>query len=186
VTTAQEILLSAVSTVAGVVLTVVYEAIMEGRRFRRELKQNNEINLTGDDWFAAWQTSVKNEELINTEEIIIEQRGGLIKIHNREKSPENPIGGYKWIGKMQFYFGRDLMGHYFAVLEEQKTHKGIMYFNFDSAKQQLIGRWVGSSYDSPLSSGFGVISKNKAEAVEVLKQLIKNHPDKVPIITISM
>lgn len=184
--TVSEIVLGAAWMVGGVLLTLACEAIREKYRFRRELKQNNYFDLSGYDWFAAWQTSVGHQELINTEEIIIEQKGALVKIHNREKSRENPKGGYRWVSQMRFYFGRDLMGEYFSVPEEQNALKGIMYFNYDSAKKRLIGRWVGSSYDSPLSSGFGVISKNKAEAVETLKQLIKNHPDKVPIITISM
>ena len=181
-----EILLSAGSTFAGAVLTVIYDVVREKVRFRKELKENSQIDLTGADWFAAWQTSVDQKELINTEEIIIRQKGALIKIHNREKSRENPKGGYKWDGQLLFYHGRDLMGHYFALREEQNTNKGIMYFYFDSAKKQLIGRWVGASYDGPLLNGFVVISKNKSESVALLQHIIKNHPDKVPIISYSM
>jgi len=181
-----EILLSAGSMVGGVLLTIVYDAVRENLRFRKELKQNSQIDLTGSDWFAAWQTSVDQKELINTEEIIIQQKGALVKIHNREKSRENPKGGYKWDGQLQFYHGRDLMGHYFARPEEQNTNKGIMYFYYDSAKKQLIGSWVGASYDGPLLNGFVVISKHKTESIEVLKQIIKSHPDKVSIISYSM
>jgi hypothetical protein len=181
-----EILLSVGSTVSGVVLTIIYETVRENLRFRKELKQNSKIDLSGSDWFAAWQTSVDQKELINTEEIIIEQKGALIKIHNREKSRENPKGGYKWEGQLRFYHGRDLMGHYFARPEEQNTNKGIMYFCYVSAKKQFIGSWVGASYDGPLLTGFVVISKHKTESVELLKQIIKSHPDKVPIISYSM
>ena len=180
-----EVTLNAIFTTAGFGLAVLYDLLKDEYRFSRELRKNNEIVLTGEDWIAAWQTSVDGEEVINTEEIVIKQKGGLVKISNKAKSPENPKGGYRWTGQLQFYQGRDLMGHYFAEKEEQNTNKGIMYFCYQSAKRELVGRWVGNSYDGPLLSGFCVISKHRDQSITRLKELLKVHPDKVPIISYS-
>jgi predicted secreted protein len=137
------IVVSVSSTVLGFILKIIYDIVREKMRFRRELQQNQQMDLTGENWFAAWQTSVGNEELLNTEDIIIKQKGALIKMHNREKSPENPKAGFRWEGQLTLFQGRDLMGHYFSVRAEQNTNKGIMYFHYDSAKKQLVGPAVG-------------------------------------------
>jgi hypothetical protein len=182
-TTSEEIFLAFGSSAAGVILTLVFENLREAWRFRRELKDNNHIDLSGTNWVAAWQTSVDGKEVLNTESIIIKQRGGLIKMWNAEISPGNPKAGYKWEGQLQFLHGRDLMGHYFSTRNEQNTNKGIMFFNYNSARKEFIGRWVGASYDGPLLSGFGVIAKSRERAFAILKELLEKHPDSVPIIT---
>ena len=182
----RDIIINGTFCIVGFALAILYDWLKDKYRFRRELRQNNEIDLTGDDWVAAWQTSVDGQEVINTEEILIQQRGGIVKIHNREKSPENPKGGYKWNGQLQFYQGRDLMGGYFSNEEEQNTNKGMMYFCYQSARKEFVGRWVGTSYDGPLLSGFAVISKSKEQSLGRLKELVTTHPDKVPIISYAL
>jgi len=169
-------------TVGGFLLALACETVREAWRFRRELKENNHIDLSGFDWIAVWQASVNGQEVINSERIAIRQKGGLVKMWNQEKSAENPIGGYKWEGQLQFFHGRDLMGHYFAQPQEQNTNKGIMFFNYNAARKEFIGRWVGASYDGPLTSGFCVISKSKEKSKGLIDTILATHPDKVPII----
>lgn len=180
-----QLLENALFTLGGFILAVIWDVAKDKIRFRRELKQNEYVDLSGYDWVAAWQTSIDGKELLNTEELLIKQKGGVVKIWNREKSRENPKGGFKWTAKLQFYQGRDLMGHYFAKQEENNASKGIMYFHYSSAKKEFIGRWVGSSYDGPLLSGFGVITKSKSRSLVLLQELLKSHPGKVPIISYS-
>lgn len=78
------------------------------------------------------------------------------------------------------------MGHYFSNQEEQNTNKGMMYFCYQSAKKEFVGRWVGASYDGPLLSGFAVISKSKQQALLRLNELVAAHPGKVPIVSYAI
>ena len=168
-----DVILAVFSTISGFFLSIIYQYFSEKHKFKKELASNNNIDISGSDWFAAWQTSVNNKEILNTEGLILEQHGGTVKISNKEKSPENPDGGYLWEGQLQFFFGRDLMGWYFPLKSENNTSKGIMFLNYNSAQKLFIGKWVGSSYDSPLSSGFVVISKERIKSLNKLKAITK-------------
>lgn len=181
-----EIYLSIGSAVLGVIISLVIQKLLESKKFKRELSSNNNIDISGEDWIAAWQASVDGENILNTEEIILQQKGGTIKINNKTKSPENLKGGYLWSGQLQFYYGRDLMGWYFPIKSENNTSKGIMFFNYNSAQKIFIGKWIGSAYDSPLSAGFVVISKNKKVSLQKLNTLIAKHPADVSIIEQSI
>ena len=167
----------------GAILSWLLTFLWERYKFRKEYKSNDKINLAGEDWIGAWQTSVDGEIIFNTEALSLRQHGGTVKIRNKQKSTENPKGGYLWEGQLQFYHGRDLMGWYFSKQSEQNTNKGIMYFNYDGSKKVFVGVWVGSSYDGPLLSGFGVISKTKDQALEILQAICKKHKNKVAIIS---
>jgi len=179
----QSVYISLVSTVFGVLLSLVIQLIIGKYRFKRELKHNNDIDISGDDWHAAWQTSVNNKELLNSERLTLLQKGGTVRIWNQEKSPENPEGGYLWEGKLQFFFGRDLMGWYFAKKEEQNTSKGIMFFYYNSARKTFVGKWVGSAFDGPLSTGFVVISKERQKSINILKGIVSEHSSEIAIIS---
>src|SRR5437870_3861570 len=113
-----QVLENTIFTVGGFVLAILWDLAKDEVRFRRELKQNDHIDLSGEDWVAAWQTSVKGKEVLNTEELIIAQKGGIVNMRNKAISPENRIAGYMWRGRLQLYQGRDLMGHYFAEKRE--------------------------------------------------------------------
>lgn len=181
-----DIIIAISSAFFGAVISYIIQKINENVKFKKELESNNKINITGNDWFAAWQTSVNNKEILNTENLIFEQRGGTVKIWNKEKSPENPEGGYLWEGQLQFYYGRDLLGWYFPKEEENNTSKGILFLHYHSAQKTFYGKWVGSAYDSPLSSGYVVISKERSRSLLKLKEIIKNHPNDISIISQSI
>ena len=87
-----------------------------------------------------------------------------------------------WEGQLQFFNGKTLMGWYFPLIQENITSKGIMFLTYQSAKQVFWGKWVGSSYDGDLSNGFVVISKDRGRSLELLKEVISKHTDKVNII----
>ncbi|MEK7522004.1 MAG: hypothetical protein AAB569_00335 [Patescibacteria group bacterium] len=176
------IIISIASALLGALISWIISIISEKYRFRQELKSNNNIDISGDDWHGAWQTSVNQSELINTERLSLKQKGNTIKIKNLEKSPENPEGGYLWEGQLKFFFGRDLMGWYNAIKAENNTSKGIMFFCYDSPKRLFIGKWVGSAYDGPLNTGFGVISKDPKKSKEVLSDLLSKHKHDVILI----
>jgi hypothetical protein len=174
------------SAVGGAVLSLLMTLAYERYRFRQEFQANNSIDVTGGDWHAAWQTSVNGQEILNTEKILIRQKGATVKMCNREKSRENPKGGYLWEAQLQFFHGRDMMGWYFPKKEENNASKGIFFLNYNSSQKMFIGKWVGASYDGPLTNGFVVISKERASSLETLKRILSAHPSKVGIIEASI
>ncbi|MFZ3384172.1 MAG: hypothetical protein WA144_09625, partial [Candidatus Methanoperedens sp.] len=107
------IIISAASTLVGVIIGLLIDDIKSKRRFKQELKDNNSIDITGNDWYAAWHTSVEHTTNLNTENLSIKQKGQTVKMKNIEKSPENPKGGYLWEAQLQFFHGKTLMGWYF-------------------------------------------------------------------------
>jgi hypothetical protein len=167
--------------VAGVFLKYLYDSWAEGRRFKRELEDNNHIDVSGD-WCAAWQTSVDGVELINCEAIRIVQKGKTVRMSNTERSPDNPKAGYLWDGQMQFFQGRNLMGWYFPRKEENNSSKGIMYMTYLSPQKKFIGQWVGSAYDGELVTGFVVVGKERTESRKDLEAFITAHPRDVRLI----
>ena len=176
------ILVAAITTALGVAVGLFADSFRTQQRLKKELEENNNIDITGDDWFAAWQTSVELQEVLNTERLSIVQKGHSVKIKNFEKSPENPKGGYLWEGNMQFYHGKILMGWYFPVKGENLSSKGMMFFTYHSAKRVFFGKWVGSAYDGDLVNGFVVITKDRQNSMKMLTEITKKHPDKINII----
>jgi len=162
----------AVSLVAGALLAECIRISRERYSTYRELKANQNIKLGGDDWVALWQAAADGDEVLNFEDIIISQRGSQISIENKAKSPENPKGGYRWKGRMEFSHGETLMGSYYSENSENNTNRGMMYFTYDSTRQLFLGRWVGKAIDGPLCSGFVVISKNREASESNLKALM--------------
>jgi hypothetical protein len=169
-------------TLLGVIITIWVESIIADRKFKKEFKDNNTIDLSGDDWFAAWHTSVDNSINLNTEQLSIKQKGATVKVWNIEKAPENPKGGYLWEAQMQFFYGKTLMGWYFPLKKENITSKGIMFLTYKSTKKIFWGKWVGAAYDGDLSNGFVVISKDRNQSMKLLKEVISKHTEKVNII----
>lgn len=166
---------------AGLFITIIYELIKKKFRVRREVRDNDGVDISGT-WYAAWQTSVNKEQLLNTEELLMKQTGKIVYVENKEKSPENPTAGYLWNSTMHFYQGRYLMGWYFPKKTENITSKGIMYMVYSSQKKLFIGQWSGAGYDGDLETGFLVFSKSRDDSMEQLKNIINKFPSKVNII----
>lgn len=168
--------------IGGWLLDIIGKFIYNKFRERKEVKNNDNINVSGD-WYAAWQTSVNRKELLNTESIIVSQRGKNVTVENRERAPENPEGGYLWKSSMQFYQGRNLMGWYFPLKSENNSSKGIMYMTYFSPQKVFIGKWAGSGFDGELESGFLVIAKTREVAKEKLEYIISKNKSPVNIIS---
>lgn len=174
-----------IPAIIGAVVAKLLDYLLAKRKFKKELEDNNNIDITGE-WFAAWQTSIENIDNLNTEKLSIVQRGQTVKMKNLEKAPENPKGGYFWEGQLQFFHGRSLMGWYIPVKTENLTSKGIMFLSYQSTKKTFYGKWVGTSYDGELSNGFVVISKERDRSMAFLRDLVGKHPEKVNIIYSSL
>ncbi len=168
-----DIWLAIASIIIGVFLTELLRAISKKRARKREARENLDIDITGSDWFAAWEASVDDEIIVNTEEIRVVQRGAKVHMENVERSPENPVGGYKWKSDLVFSHGETLMGWYFPLKAENLTSRGIMYFTYDPQRRLMAGKWVGKSFDGNLCTGFVCITKNRDKAREDVLKLIE-------------
>jgi len=182
VSTVGEVALAVGGAVLGWLLSYVSGKVQGHYQFKKELKDNNHVDVNGE-WYVAWQTSVDGQQLLNTEHIMIVQRGQTIRMWNTEKSPENPKGGYLWEAQLQFFQGRNVMGWFFAKKEESNTSKGIMYFSYFSPRKIFWGSWVGSAYDGELVSGYAVIGKDRTTALQELTSFIQKHPSDVRLIS---
>jgi hypothetical protein len=166
--------LYALAIVAGAVLYAMgYESMRafieylkdHGLAFERE----GRVNLTGS-WYAAWQTTAKGKEVLNTELLKIKQRGRKLVIENLEVSLENKLGGYLWKGEVRLYNNQYIIGRYLPV-DPNVISKGSLFFRLDRVRNYLEGKWVGCNVDYEFTWGFGVIAKEKREAFEKLKEL---------------
>lgn len=144
--------------------------------FILKLFYDNDNILIKGKWHAAWQTSVKNSNLINFELLDIKQRGKIVKISNVTKSQENLTAGYTWHSKLNLYQGKFLMGTYFPLAEEQNNSKGVLFLVYEFQRKIFFGKWVGNGYDGDLLSGFVVIAKEKNLAEDQLNLLINKYP----------
>lgn len=173
-----------VGAVFGCILEYVVKFVVKKVSEKKEIKDNDNIDVSGD-WYAAWQTSVNGNEVLNTEQLTIKQRGKTVIIENRERAPENPDGGYLWHSKLQFYHGRNLMGWYFPKKEENNTSKGIMFMTYFSPMKLFIGKWSGCGYDGELENGFLVFAKSRDIAKVKLQELVNQYPGPVSLISYS-
>jgi hypothetical protein len=168
--------------VVGVVLKYLYDLYSTNRRFKKELEDNDFIDVTGE-WYAAWQTSVDGAELLNTEHVKLIQKGKTLRMFNTEKSPENPKAGYLWEGQLQFFQGRSAMGWYLPKKGENNGSRGILYMTHISQRKVFIGKWVGAAYDGELVTGFVVIGKDRTSARLELEKFVKKHPQNIQLIS---
>ncbi len=165
----------------GIGLTIAWESLRERHKFKKELEDNAFIDVTGDDWHAAWQTSVENQVVINTEEVCMQQRGKTVKLWNKAKSPENPKGGYLWESQLEFVQGRHLMGWYFPLKSENNSSCGTIFCFYSAPRKIFYGKWVGAGYDGDLATGLLVISKDRNQALGELQRLVELHHEEVNI-----
>ncbi len=175
----RDVVIGAVFLPIGIVVGLLVDNARRAWAERKEARENQHIDLSGTDWFAAWEASVDGNVIINTEHISISQSGSKIFMQNLERSPENPQGGYLWKGQLTFSHGESLMGWYYPRKEENITSRGIMYFSYDSQRHVFAGQWVGKSYDGNLCKGFACIAKDRdGSRTGVLKliEMAKAHP----------
>lgn len=134
------------------------------------IEKTEKINLSGE-WYAVWQTTVEGKQNINTEVLKIKQKRNKIMIENREKSPENKLGGYLWLSKCKLYDNEHLLGHYISR-EANVISKGTLYFLLNRVGEFMVGKWVGCNYDYEFTWGFGVIAKDKDFAINKMQKLL--------------
>jgi len=127
------------------------------------------VNLTGD-WWASWQTSKDDEELITVQEVRFRQQGELITVETATRGIAVEDGGYHWRGELRLWDNEVLMGWY-AALDGSVRSKGTMYFVLHPHGQRMNGRWVGLSYDGRVVTGLGAMARTEDEVTTAMREL---------------
>lgn len=126
-------------------------------------------NLDGR-WFALWESTADNEEVINAEAIDMKmRRGGVLYIQNLEKSPDNPKGGYLWVAECRVYDNQYILGTYIAR-EPNVRSKGSMYLVIHRSGRYIDGQWIGCNYDHDWARGLVVFAREPDNLPELLKK----------------
>ena len=79
-------------------------------------------------------------------------------------------GGYLWEGELRLWDNEILMGWYIST-EGAIRSKGTMYFVLHPHGINMVGRWVGLSYDGPVITGWGAIARTEDEVIKLMDQL---------------
>jgi hypothetical protein len=130
---------------------------------------SHRINLSGD-WWASWQTSKDHEEVITLQEVRFRQEGERIDVETTTRGIAIEDGGYHWRGELRIWDNEILMGWYAAV-DGSVRSKGTMYFVLHPHGQYMSGRWVGTSYDGKIVTGWGAMARTEEEATAAINEL---------------
>jgi transcriptional regulator with XRE-family HTH domain len=127
------------------------------------------------EWFALWQTSVHNEENLNTEEIDIGWRWRVMRVRNRDISQENPEGGYKWEAQCRVFDNKYILGTYVAR-DGITRSKGTLYMVVHTSGRFIHGHWVGCNYDHDWAEGLVAFSRSKEDLRARLNEHLEHRP----------
>lgn len=133
-------------------------------------------DLSGE-WFAAWQTYKEGDERIAIQKVRFSQDGENISVAAIERGTELVNGGYIWRGELRIWDNEYLMGWY-AADDGAVRSKGTMFFVMHTHGVNMSGRWVGTSYDGPLMTGWGAMARTAVEVTELMDQLRSEGPPK--------
>ena len=131
--------------------------------------ETRRVDLTGD-WWACWQSWKDGQETINPQEIRMSQRGDTIQVAAIERRTPVEQGGYTWQGELRVWDNEVLMGWYVAD-EGAIRSKGTMYFTLHPHGINAVGRWVGLSYDGPVTTGWGALARTEDEVTALMNKL---------------
>ena len=138
-------------------------------------EDTHRIDLTGE-WWAVWQTFKDGEEVIAPQRVEMTQSGNTIQISSTTRGVAPEGGGYLWRGELKLWDNEILLGWYVAS-EAAVRAKGTMYFLVHRHGINLTGRWVGLSYDGPITTGWAVMAKDEQEAIALLTTIKQEGSD---------
>ncbi len=124
----------------------------------------------GGDWWASWQTFKGGQEVITAQEVRLTQRADLLDIRTITRGLAVEDGGYHWRGEIRIWDNEVLMGWY-AADDQAVRSKGTMYFVLHPHGQEMVGRWVGLSYDGTIITGWGAMAHTGHDARRLISEL---------------
>lgn len=141
-------------------------------------RESSGLDLSGD-WWAAWQTWKDGEEYVSSQEVRIEQEENRIyRIESTTRGLALEDGGYMWRGMFELHDNQVLMGWY-AASEAAVRSKGTLFFAVHPHGRNLDGRWVGSSYDGSIVTGWAAMAHDPDETKRQIDELKKAQGQKL-------
>jgi transcriptional regulator with XRE-family HTH domain len=132
--------------------------------------ETHRVNLTGD-WWSAWQTFKDGQEVITSQDIRFRQMGDRLEVAAISRGNVTvEEGGYLWRGELRLWDNEILMGWY-AADDGAVRSKGTMYFVLYPHGVNMVGRWVGLSYDGKVITGWATAARTEDEATSLIDQL---------------
>jgi len=113
--------------------------------------------------FLSWQTFKDGEEVITAQEVQFTQQAELIQLHTITR-------GISVEGELRLWDNEILMGWY-AANDGSVRSKGTMYFVLHPHGMNMIGRWVGLSYDGAIVTGWGGVARTEDDARALIREL---------------
>ena len=133
-------------------------------------QESQRADLTGD-WWASWQTSKEEHEVITSQEVRARALSDTTyELRTITRGIDVAEGGYMWRGELRLWDNEVLMGWYVAN-EGAVRSKGTLYYVLHPHGIQLRGRWVGMSYDGPIQTGFAAMAHGEDEARQLIETL---------------
>jgi hypothetical protein len=134
------------------------------------------VRLVGT-WYALWETTAEGRLSIDSESVIVQQRGANLVIENRNRAPENPLGSFLWRAQCRVYDNRYVLGSYVPRKGSVRS-KGVLYLSLHTSGVFMLGGWLGCNYDDELAFGFSVFARDPAIA---RMQMAKHVPSAVAV-----
>lgn len=132
--------------------------------------ETHRIDLSGE-WWSCWQTFKDGAEVITVQDMTIRQQSDRMQITATSRGNVTiEEGGYLWDGEMRLWDNEVLMGWYVAT-DGAVRSKGTMFFTVHPHGINMIGRWVGLSYDGPIVTGWGTMARSEDEARSLMNEL---------------
>jgi transcriptional regulator with XRE-family HTH domain len=133
-------------------------------------QESQRADLTGD-WWASWQTSKEEHEVITSQEVRVRALSDTTyELRTITRGIDVAEGGYMWRGELRLWDNEVLMGWYVAN-EAAVRSKGTLYYVLHPHGIHLRGRWVGMSYDGPIQTGFAALAHSEDEARQLIDTL---------------
>jgi transcriptional regulator with XRE-family HTH domain len=122
-------------------------------------------------WWSSWQTYKDGDEIITSQEVRMRQQGDRVEADAVSRGDVTlEEGGYLWRGELRLWDNEILMGWY-AADDGAVRSKGTMYFVVHPHGQQMVGRWVGLSYDGKVVTGWAAMARDETRARELVGRL---------------
>ena len=119
----------------------------------------------------TWETVKDEVDRVDTHKLEIAQRGERLFLEAGRARPVEE-GRYRWRGEFRLWDNEALMGWYRST-DEAVRSKGTMYLALHPHGTHAWGRWVSMSYEGPLITGWGAISRDRDQANSVVQKLIE-------------
>lgn len=131
---------------------------------------SHRVELSGT-WWSSWQTFKDGQEVITSQEVRMRQQADRIDVDALSRGTVTvEEGGYLWRGELRLWDNEILMGWY-AADDGAVRSKGTMYFVVHPHGEQMVGRWVGLSYDGKVVTGWAAMTHDEEQARALVRRL---------------